>query len=53
MTVIRFAPDGRTFAIEPYLALPPEDDGHPLADVVEVEDAEQLVLLLLQDRISK
>ena len=42
-----------TFAVEPDLPLAPEYDGHPLADVVEVQDAQQLVHLLLRKRARK
>ena len=42
-----------TFAVEPDLPLAPEYDGHPLADVVEVQDAQQLVHLLLRKRPRK
>ncbi len=42
-----------TFAVEPYLALPLQYHRHPLADVVEVQDAEKLVRLLLQGKGGK
>jgi hypothetical protein len=42
-----------TFAVEPNFPLPPQYHRHSLAHVVKVEDAQQLVGLLLEKKERK
>ena len=37
-----------TFTIEPDFSVPPQDDRHPFTDVVEVQNAEEIVSFLLK-----
>lgn len=45
--------DQITFAVEANLSIPPQDDRHPLSDVVEIQNAEKLVGFFLKTKFAQ